>query len=313
MVFKAPFRVVQYRIHQADTVTFDRYLKMWFERGPDNASHGWLESLCFYYLAQPRAHGGRLCGDNDCLPPDDGLWNATLMTELINYERMGDLRAALQRIRELLAAVPGFPFSDILRARAAIYEELLGKGDCREVLEQIREATVDDKAKKQIDDFLWQREAPGNALLGLYCNMRTRVFIDGQLAAEGEDAERMLFYRVSLSPGKHVIAVQSGRRQYPDWVQVCLRTSHGDFGTGSDWRYAFEPRGNWAAEDYDDEGWGEVGGTGVKGPPEAPYIWLEPNLFVGIQSGCVGIRPPVDWPPGARFVVYRKRFQIHGN
>jgi len=310
IVFKAPFRTVQYRIHQADTVTFQKKIRMVFERGPENASHGWFESLCFYYLDHPAGSGGRICHGRECGVPDDGLWNATLMSELLNYERLGDYGAAVQRIEDLVAAVPDFPFADVLRARAAVYRELMGRGECTPVLQEILRTTSSELARSQIEDFLWLQSSPSNAMLGVYCNTRTRVFLDGRVLAETEDARRMRFFRVTLTAGEHVIAVQAARHRYPDWVQVCLRTAEGDVGTAPSWKYCFEPSGNWADPDFDDSQWEPVGGTGVKGPPEAPYLWLEPNIFVGMQSGCVGLRPPADWPSGAHFVVYRHRFRL---
>ncbi|HIE10788.1 MAG TPA: DUF2961 domain-containing protein [Kiritimatiellae bacterium] len=312
IVFKAPFRTAQYRIHQADAVTFQKRIRMVFERGPDNASRGWFESMCFYYLDSPRESGGRICDGGECATPDDGLWNATLMSELLNYERLGDFGAAVQRIEDLLAAVPDFPFADVLRARAAAYRELMGRAECVPVLQKILRATSSGLARSQIKDFLWLRSSLSNALLGVYCNTRVRVFLDGKMLAEEEDARRMHFIRVTLTPGEHVVAVQAARHPYPDWVQVCLRTVEGDVGTGPSWRYRFQPEGDWADPDFDDSQWEAVGGTGVKGPPEAPYLWLEPNIFVGMQSGCVGLRPPVDWPPGAAYVVYRHRFLLTG-
>ena len=57
LLFKAPFRTVQYRLHLNDAVLFDRSIDVRFERGPDNASNGWLESVGYYYMRTPVAAG----------------------------------------------------------------------------------------------------------------------------------------------------------------------------------------------------------------------------------------------------------------
>jgi hypothetical protein len=62
--------------------------------------------------------------------------------------------------------------------------------------------------------------------------------------------------------------------------------------------------------DYDDSNWRTLEGTGVKGPPEEPFIWVEPDPFLDMQSRAVGIRPSGDWPPAGGLVVYRKEIVV---
>ena len=49
--------------------------------------------------------------------------------------------------------------------------------------------------------------------------------------------------------------------------------------------------------------------AGVKGPPEEPYIWVEPDPFLDMESRARGIRPVPDWQSQAGTVVYRREFQ----
>lgn len=72
VLFIAPFRTVQYRVHQTDPVDFQSAVSVYSERGPDHASHGWMESVSFYYLDAPaRAHS--MPGDPALRQvPDDG-------------------------------------------------------------------------------------------------------------------------------------------------------------------------------------------------------------------------------------------------
>jgi hypothetical protein len=62
--------------------------------------------------------------------------------------------------------------------------------------------------------------------------------------------------------------------------------------------------------DFDDREWAEAGGTGVKGPPEEPYVRVEPDPWVGMQSRAIGLRPAGDKPSGGGVVVYRGRVTV---
>ena len=66
----------------------------------------------------------------------------------------------------------------------------------------------------------------------------------------------------------------------------------------------------WTAPDYDDSAWPPLAGPGVKGPPEEPFVWVEPDPFLGMQSLALGLRPFVDWPPQGVTVVYRKTIVV---
>jgi len=321
--FKAPFRVVQYRLHQMDAVTFGDSVDMYFERGPRNASHGWMESVAWYYCADPQPTAGHVGGAVDRRPPEDPASRATVMMELLNSERLGDIQAAADRIDTYLAEHPEFPHRRRLLLRQAEYRA--GKSGFAGVAEMFRRAAAeaaDTPAGKEARDLLWfygmetsgvrvaASELKRRALLAAYCNMPTTIVLDGRKVGETGDPSRMKVWRVAVTPGRHVLCLAAGRRRYPDWVQACLRTHYGDVVSDPGWKWKFDPPGDWTRVSYDDSGWSRVGGTGVKGPPEAPYIWLEPNVFVGMQSAAVGLRAPEDWPAGARRVVFRRVFTL---
>jgi hypothetical protein len=108
-----------------------------------------------------------------------------------------------------------------------------------------------------------------------------------------------------------VLAIQAPRQRYPDWVLLALRK--GEWFAGTDpsvWRYAFDPAGDWAAADFDDTGWPVIGGTGVKGPPEEPFIWVQPEPYLDMAARAIGIRPGREWPPNGRAVVYRTAVEV---
>lgn len=276
VVFKAPFRIVQYRIHQADPVAFTNSFNMIFERGPDHASHAAFESVSFYYLERPQAADSDV-GKQSTHPEPDPLSKLTLMTEVNDRERLGDATAAQDTIKGYLEEFKDIPFAPQLLQR----------------LENYRNGEI-------VPD--------GQALLGVYANMPATVFIDGVAIGRFGDPQAMQFKTVSLAPGKHILAVQTARQNYPDWVQVALKYKNQIIGTDGSWKFSFNQATGWNATDFDDSSWETHSGIWVKGPPEEPYVFCKPNEHVGMQSVPWGIRPSKDWPANARQVFYRKVF-----
>lgn len=312
LVFKAFFRITQYRLHLLDPVLFKSSFSMTFERGPDDASHGWMESTAFYYLDQPVAAAFEVGPAAERPPPSDPMAEGRVMTELLNYERFGDYRGAREYIDEFLQRHPAFPFAAILRLRQLAYVERIdGFDKARPLYEQFMAAEANPAAVEQAKLLLWFHESPSNALVSLYSNPKARLLLDGTEVCASEGPERAVTIGVQVGPGRHGLAIQSGYQRYPDWVQGGLRTHRGFVGTEPSWRYRFNaPDGPWSSADFDDGGWTGVGGTGVKGPPEEPFVWLEPNAFVGMQSAPVGLRATEDWPRERRHNVYRKTVDL---
>ncbi|MBN1270383.1 MAG: DUF2961 domain-containing protein [Kiritimatiellae bacterium] len=307
IVFKAPFRAVQYRLHQPDPVHFSESIDMVFERGPDNASQGWMESVAYYYLDRPARAASNLGAPAQRGPPADPMSPATLMTELCNVERFGDVRGASERISEFLEQFKGFPFEAVLRLRQVAYRRKRdGFAAVRAGYEAFLGEDAPSAAREQAETLLWFEEDPSRALLFAFCNMRAEIFLDGEKVGEAGAPDKMLCYRVELAPGRHVLALRADFKPYPDWVQLCLRTHHGDVMTTPQWKAAVDPNGDWKSLDFDDSAWKEVGGTGVKGPPEVPYVWVEPNAFVETQSAAIGLRFASERQP----VVFRTTFEI---
>lgn len=311
LLFKAFFRTVQYRLHLTDPVLFDSSFNMFFERGPDNASHGWMESVAYYYMENPVQAYTQLGTASQRVPPEDPLSSATVMTELFNYERFRDYKGAYDYIDYFLEKHRDFPFSPVLRLRQIAYiERLKGNDIARSMLEQFISREKDDAALQQARLLQWFNESPSHALLGIFSNTKTRAFVDEQCVGEGGPPEKLMVYKVKLSPGSHVFSIQSQYRPYPDWVQSCLMTHQGMFVTSPDWKVMLRPAGNWKRADYDDSAWPVAGGTGVKGPPEPPFIWVEPNAFVDMQSMAIGLRPSHEWTDKKGTKVYRKLFTV---
>ena len=309
---KAPFRTVQYRVHLMDPSLFTQSLDMVFERGPEQRNQGWMESVAFYYLDKPAAAFARVGTARDRVAPGDPLEQATIMTDVWNYERLDDDGGASEYIDGFMAKYPSFPFAELLRLRQAAYaEKAHGFAAVQPVYDQIAMASTNPAVRQYVEILRWTHASPSNALLGVYCNTRTEVYIDGQSVGTAGNPERMATWLLQLAPGRHVIAMAARFRPYPDWVQLCLRTPNGDIATDPSWKHAMNPAGNWKDAAYDDSAWAPVGGTGVKGPPEEPFVWVYPDPFVDMQSKAVGLRPSLEWPADKNgIVVYRKVFEL---
>jgi hypothetical protein len=307
---KEPFRTVQYRVHPMDPSTFRESLDMEFERGPDHASRAFFESASWYYLDRPQAADSlRLRPENRGTPPDPRLDHAVIMTALWNHERFGDWQGArdelAQRLRRHGAQFPPGA-RRMLEFRLALLDEKLGGSDplprfLQDADEHVRTAA----------EMLRRQRAQGAALAIFYANMPAKLFINGREVMQAGHPERPVVASFDLPPGRHLLAIQAPRQRYPDWVQLALRGRNWFAGTDPSWKFAFNPAGDWALPQYDDSAWPEVGGTGVKGPPEEPFIWVEPDPFLDMQSKAIGIRPSLDWPAtGGSFVVYRQEIVI---
>lgn len=312
LLMKAPFTTIQYRIHQTDPVAFKKEADFEFERGPDHASRGYMESISFYYLTTPARADSDLTANVPRSPPDDPFVPTTIMMVLNDLERLGDFTGAMNYIDAFLDKYPGYPYAPVLRLRKIAYAEReRGFAAARSQYEQFRAAETNGMARQMADMILWYHKNPANAVLGVYCNMRTGIFIDGKFIGEAGSPERMRFFGLQLPAGRHALALQSVHRDYPYWVQACLRTHTGDIYTSPYWKFAYAPKGEWAMPDYDDSGWKILGGTEEsKGPPVDPYIWLEPHPFVEMQTRAKGVWVTDEWKNKQEKAVFRTAFEI---
>ncbi len=301
---KAPFRTVQYRLHLTEPVLFARSFEMQFERGPEQASHAAYESVTFYYLDQPQAADSRI---ENRAAPVDALQPYTLMADLWNFERFGDLQGESEYIDRYCKQFNP-PFKEMLDLRKLV---------CRYEAKQIPQQQLVDRlnasTNAQAEVLRKFYTVPGTALVQLYCNMPSELYLDGKLLLRGGDPQQPVFTAVDLKSGRHVLAAVSGWQEYPKWTQVAVRTADGFLlGTSGDWKNAVNPSGDWASLDYDDSSWQLVGPDSgrTKGPPEEPYIWVQPDPFVNTLSQAYGLRPSAPWGSKKGHVIYRKVFEI---
>lgn len=306
---KEPFRTVQYRVHAMDPSRFDESLDVVFERGPDHASRAYFESVGWYYLDRPQtADTVRLRPENRGAPQDPRLDPAVVMTALWNYERFDDWQGARDelaaRLRRHGAQYPA-PTRQMLEFRLALLDEKLGGPD------PLSRFLVDpDEAVRAAAEMLRRQRDEGAALAVFYADMPAKLFIDGREVLQAGQPERPVAASLDLPSGPHVLAIQAPRQRYPDWVQLAIRGRNWFTGTDATWKSSFNPAGEWASASYDDSAWPELSGPGVKGPPEEPFIWVEPDPFIGMQSKALGIRPFGEWPAQAGYIVYRKTIVV---
>ena len=309
LFIKEPFRTVQYRVHAMDPSRFDESFDMVFERGPDHASRAAFESVSWSYLESPQsADSVRLRPENRGVPPDPRLDFGATLTALWNYERLGDWQGERDEVVTRLRRY-GAQFTPsarrMLEFRQALIEERLGGAD------PLPRFQLDpDESIRTAATMLQRQRDAGSAVAILFANMPAKLFVDGREVIQAGSPERPSVASFDLPPGRHVLAIRAPRQPYPDWVQLALRGRNWFVGTDASWKFAFNPAEGWASTEFDDASWPELGGTGVKGPPEEPYIWVEPDPFLDMQSKAMGIRATTDWPPQGGFIVYRKVISI---
>ena len=312
---KEPFRAVQYRVHAMDPSSFSQSFDMEFERGPPDphgrlhSSRAYFESVGWSYLDRPQTADTMRLRSEDRAVPQDSRWDpVVVMTAIWNHERFGDWQGARDELSNRLRRFGAqYPESArrMLEFRLALYDEKLGGPNplprfLNSPDENVRTAAI----------MLNRKRTAGAALAIFYANMPARLFINGREVMQAGHPEKPVVASFDLPPGRHLLAIQAPRQSYPDWVQLALRGREWFAGTEPSWKFAFNPQGEWASPDYDDSEWPIIGGTGVKGPPEEPYIWVEPDPFLDMQSRAVGIRPSGEWPARGGVVVYRREIVV---
>lgn len=306
---KEPFRTVQYRVHAMDPSAFARSFDMEFERGPDNASHAFFESVAWYYLRAPQAADSmRLAPAWRRTPADPRLDPLDAMTAVWNAERFGDIRGARDEwaLRLASGAADGPAAARRMGGfRLALYDRLLA-GEAADGAFLAPWLADADPAVREAADILRREDAGEGVTAVLYANMPAELFIDGKsVLRAGDPASAAAVSIDPPSPGPHAVAIRTAVQAYPDWVLLAMRQGDWSAGTAPDWKFAFDPPEDAVAADFDDRTWPAVGGTGVKGPPEEPYVQVAPDPWIGMQSRALGIRPAGDKPQRAESVVYR--------
>lgn len=309
LFFKEPFRTVQYRVHSMDPSQFSDSLNMVFERGTEHASRAFFESVSWVYFSEPLAADTvNLAAESRSEPFNPQLDPAVTMTALWNHERFDDWQGARDELASRLRKYgPLFPepARKMLEFRLALLNEKLGGEECLSGF-----LASSDEPIRQAAEAIQKARSGAGALAVFYANMPAKFYVDGKQMLQAGRPDRPVWASLELPPGRHVLVIEAPRQQYPDWVQLAIRGKDWFAGTDATWKFSFNPQGKWQSLDYDDSGWPEHGGPAVKGPPEEPYVWVEPDPFLGMQSKALGLRPSKDWPARGGTVVYRKTITV---
>jgi hypothetical protein len=281
LTMKRPFRTVQYRFHLPDAVTFDKSLNMSFERGPGNTSHAAYDSIVYYYLDRPAEAFGDLFRRTWITSPTDEFEARSLMTRLWDYEKFDDFSNA-EKLTQHALKYWNYPadIKAIFTKRVQEYQRVRG-------------------------------DTPDSGMqIFVYANKKTTVFLDGVAVLTTSDPLRTKVKNISLSPGKHVLSVESETKSWPDWVQVGLKTGKDIFGIDSSWRCAVNPTGDWHSVTHDDQSWTQEFTT-CKGPPEqeaVPFVY--PDSHVDLQSQVEGVRLVASPSSAFQKLGFRKVFTV---
>ncbi len=309
-VFRTFFGTVQYRLHATDAVRFDNSFRFLVERGPLNESGAWMQSVAFYYMSEPTPASPAEKTAALRPFPVNPVAEAAIMSELLNFERMGDFQGAREHIARYLDRFPASRYGPVLRLRQIAYVEVVSGFDAAWPLyQQFITDETDEIALAQARLLAWFLENPENALVCLYSSGRGVVLLNGTAVCTVDGPDRISVVGVKVKPGRHCMAVQAVGQPQPNWVQACLKMRRSTVSTQAGWKYAFDDGGNWGVPGYDDNHWKTIDRTGTMAPPEEPFIWIEPNAFVGLQA--VGLRPgDREWPDRQSTVTFRKEFDV---
>lgn len=311
LVFKRPFVTVQYRLHRDDARRFEERIEVAFERGPDQASQAWMDSVGYFYLQKPGSVSSNPWTGREHDSPRDPFEKATLMSALANFERLNDHEGASRHIDRYLARYPKVAFRKIMELRKIAHEEAMhGIEHARPLYESFISSESDESAIRFAKLLLGFHDDPKNAFLSLFSGNPVRLFINDKQILEVNNPQAFTVIPVQLGPGEHTIAVEVIKKGYPDWFYVSVKTHREWIGTDSSWLYTPDPAGDWASPQFNDHSWGSVGPTVREGPPPAPYIGTSPHPFVGMQSSAIAVWVGKALQPGTRSAVFRKSFTL---
>ncbi len=315
LLWKSPFATVQYRFHLPDPVAFRQSVDMTFERGPGNRTPAWLQSVGYYYLDRPQSSGSTLLPPARREPPQDRFEDPMVMYQLLQPERLGDWRGAHDLAAAYLERQPDSPLAPLLRLRLLAYRELYdGLDAVRDDYRRLAAATNDAAVASQAKALLWFHENPRHALLGVYCNARTTVYVDGTEIGTVDHPLAMGVFPLVLAPGRHVMVLKATMSRDGPWVQACVRTSAGFAGTHvGEWLTSRSAETGMMDLGCDDSHWVAAGRK--RDIPEEPMsqpvvVWqLQPNAFVGLQSQVQGLAAP-GWDKPGDTVWFRGELNV---
>lgn len=292
---RAPFRVLQYRHQLVDPVRFRRSLRMIIERGDQNISRAWFQSVAFAYLDQPLPVQPVPPRKEDRRAPPNRFEWQNLMLQLTELERMNNFSRAIALIREYTETFPEASDRGIYLLRAIEYRRLLGENVSEADYAPFLAGEFGEEAKRQADLLIWFHADPGRALAGINANAQAQLWFNGRPLARTDHPLAWQVVGVELEGDKAVIAVDATMVRQEPWVQFGLRTHRGFAGSGLETKRSRRVAGAWNALEGDRTEWGPMHIRDLlRGTPDAPFIGSVPNAFVLFGSKSYSVRAE-DW------------------
>ncbi|MDI6773832.1 MAG: DUF2961 domain-containing protein [Verrucomicrobiota bacterium] len=315
LIEKAAERTHQYRFHLPDPVAFDDGISVNFEFGDANRAVGYLSSVAYWYQGTPCPAGSYIPAGPARFPPPDRIEPMTVMAQLFELERIGHHQEARDRCLEFAEKFPIPALSELLRLRAAAYDEALGHPEkATPVYERTAAGDAGSAAVRQAQDLLWFRQSATNALLGGQINARHRVFLDGQPVLDGDNPLDLTVVRVGLAPGEHELAAELTPTRPDAWFSLHLRARGANIVSDASWERTATRPAAWPDTRGDSNViWSRVNELSTADMlPRMSFWQFTPNAFVNMQSGIQLVRPWQGWSGGQeRGPAYvRKRFVI---
>ena len=292
-----PFRTAQYRFHLHDPVHFAQSLRMQFERGDQNVSHGYLRSVAYLYLAQPRGVAPVPADRAVRRGEENPLEQYSLMLQLFELERMNNFASAQAQVTEWLEENPQHADAGVLRLRQLEYRRLLGEAVPDAEYLPFREGQHGAAAAEQAKLLAWFYAEPNRALVGACLNGVGKVYLDGREILSANSPVDLAVAGVELGAGAHLLAASVTAERPTPWAQFGVRMTGGIAGTGPGTAATRTPRTGWQTAPGDAlEGWAKtVSMDCMRGPPhDETYMSGRANAFVLLQSKVYGIRV-ADW------------------
>ena len=269
-------------------------MRLEIERGDQNVSIGYFQSVAYAYLAQPSQVAACPADRAGRRAVEDKYFQQTFMLQLFELERINNFRQAIDLISEYIERYPTAEENGVYRLRQIEYHRLLGDDVSPDDLQPFIDGKHGDAASKQAKALQWFYASPNRALVGLNANGGGRLFIDGKEIVAGDHPFNLFVNGVELGSGAHTLAAEVRYTRQDAWLVASVRTHDGLIATGpgteaarnvpADWMTS-SAQGNWLAVNMQQI---------PRGVPDAPYIGGIPNAFVLMQSKAYPVTAQ-DW------------------
>lgn len=292
---RSPFRVAQYRHQLVDPTRFERSLRMTIERGDQNVSRAYFQSVAYAYLEQPVPVQPVLPVREERRAVEDRLARQTMMVQLTELERMNNFARAVALIEEYRERYPDAAENGVYALRALEYRRLLGEAVGAADYAPFLAGERGPEAAEQAKLLVWFHADPRRALVGLNANAQAQLYLNGQSLARADHPLAWAVVGVELQDGPLALCADAIMVRQEPWVQMGLRTHTGFAGTGLGTKRARRVAEGWNAVAPGKTEWKLVPNPDqLRGTPDAPFIDSIPNAFVLFGSKSFSVRSE-DW------------------